>query len=360
MSERGNKLNKLIDRYIGIPLTVPALLFRKLEKRRTNSYSKISILCMGAIGDVLLLSGLINALRSKVPNATIDLYTTKANAQAALLVSGVDNIHSFSLSQIKEMVQCMRSKKYDVLLDSTQWARVGAIISAFSKALVTVGFATAGQYRSLAYDRSVKHRNDQHEWQNFMALGQALLPDLDGRPYINAPTTDIDLPKQPYIVCHMWAAGSHSESRRWGDDKWVELIGKLQGYTVVLSGSGADREPTADFMAKYNLDCVNLAGATSLAQMATLLSHASALVSVNTGTMHMGALLNIPTVGIHGPTNPLRWGPVGDKTMAVSPEGAVMTLNLGFEEVHDSTFSRNVNVEAVLSALSELGVQITA
>jgi len=59
---------------------------------------------------------------------------------------------------------------------------------------------------------------------------------------------------------------------------------------------------------------------------------ARATVSVNTGIMHMAACCDAPVVGLHGPTNPLRWGPLTARAHNHAPQGmGCGYLNLGFE-----------------------------
>ena len=89
-----------------------------------------------------------------------------------------------------------------------------------------------------------------------------------------------------------------------------------------------------------------------------MFSRATAVVSVNTGTMHLAALAGAPTVGLHGPTNPLRWGPVGRHVRALLPhKGPYAYLNLGFEypRPHTSCLD-SLPVEDVVDALHSLSL----
>ena len=52
-------------------------------------------------------------------------------------------------------------------------------------------------------------------------------------------------------------------------------------------------------------------------------------MSVNTGLTRLAGLLGVPTIGLHGPTNPKPWGPIG-KTTAMVPRSAKGYLNLNF------------------------------
>jgi len=318
---------------------------------------------MGAIGDTVLLSGLINGLVQEQPEGSVDFYTTKANSQAALLLPNINTIYSYRLSEIIKMIKDIRSRRYDLLLDSTQWARMGAIISAFSRAGVIVGFKTKGQFRSLPYDIKVIHSDKMHEYENFLSLGKTMYPNLNGQPFLKIPSTSVQFPERPYIVCHMWATGSHESSKQWGAGKWAELANLLisSGYTVVWSGDVADKERTKKFLLEYfpdNKYSVNLAGILSLSQTAAVLAKADALVSVDTGIKHIGALLSVPTVGLHGPSNPLRWGPVGKYSKAVCPVGAKITISLGFEKADESSFSRHVKIVQVIETLAEFGIHV--
>jgi len=77
--------------------------------------------------------------------------------------------------------------------------------------------------------------------------------------------------------------------------------------------------------------------------------------------MHLAAIAGVPTIALNGPTNPLRWGPLGPKTRALLPEkGRSAYLNLGFE-YGDTTeiVLRHLPVVAVREALAEFGIYVS-
>jgi ADP-heptose:LPS heptosyltransferase len=112
---------------------------------------------------------------------------------------------------------------------------------------------------------------------------------------------------------------------------------------------------------------LSLAGKASLLDAAAYLNSAAAVVSVNTGTMHLAALLGSPLVALHGPTNPDRWGPNypgstrHHKTIILGPgmqEGGAY-LNLGFEYSDNPIYLMDqISVEAVISALRKFSINI--
>lgn len=351
MGERGNRLARRLDRLCGIPLANVCGWARRLwyaaGRRNSPHAGRMAVLCFGAIGDLLLLSTLINGLRGQCPDCHITLITSTANAGAVPLLEGVDAHRAFRVADVLGLLRYLRRERFDILFDSTQWARLGALASALSAARCTVGFATPGQYRGGGYDARVPHRANIHEAENFINLGRALWPQMQGAPSLRpprAPDTSVRaaLPFAPeagcHVVLHMWAAGIHKEVKEWPAAHWAALCTRLAdaGHTVLFTGARGDAPATEAFMQTWfpggRENVFSLAGVTDLATLHWILHHARAVVSVNTGVMHLAALAGAPTVGLHGATNPLRWGPVGPRTCALLPhEGAMAYLNLGFE-----------------------------
>ena len=353
MGERGNSFNRLLDRCAGIPLAACSSVLRFGKGTRpVDEPQRVGFICLGAIGDLLLLSALISALRERLPHAHFVLLTSRANASTARLIPGIDQSAAFGVAEVAAIATWLRGQKLDVLIDSTQWARLGTLLCNLSDARTTVGFDTAGQYRAFGYSFAVQHRNDRHEVENFLELGRVLYPDLHGGPKLLLPQSPPDdlpaelcgrlepsgdvgdaLPRRVFL--HMWPSGTNAWLKEWPADCW-DALGRMlsgKGFEVYLTGAPSDA-PRNDAFLRAHPQCpaISLAGRTSLGGLAWLFSRASAVVSVNTGTMHLAAIAGAPTVGLHGPTNPLRWGPVGRHVRSLLPhKGPYAYLNLGFE-----------------------------
>lgn len=364
MSERGNSLLRNLDKFAGIPLTVPAALYRHataFTRKRTWPPRHAALLCPGAIGDLLLLTALLDGLRKQLPGAKIDVILSSANAQAAPLLPGVDASFSFPVKRVDKFVRHLISKRYDVLFDASQWARFGNIVCNLSQAGLTLGFQTAGQFRSLGYDIRVPHRSDLHELDNFLALGKALWPDFTGSPHIVLPKCRGE-GESGLVYCHMWpAGGAGARLKQWPEKMWAGLIGALCGknYQVRLTGAPAEAPRTEAFCREYFPNSKNarsIAGKVPLAELASLFSRSAAVISVNTGIMHLAAISGAPTIGLHGATNPLRWGPVGPRIISLSPRyGRHSYLDLGFEYPKNAENSLpNLPVEDVLAAFEKI------
>ena len=81
---------------------------------------------------------------------------------------------------------------------------------------------------------------------------------------------------------------------------------------MAVTGSGADRELAAQICAQIREPAVNLAGRTSLAELAGVLKAARLAVTTDTGAMHLAAALGTKVAALFGPTAPWRTGPFGE------------------------------------------------
>ncbi|MDR1777644.1 MAG: hypothetical protein LBR31_07450 [Desulfovibrio sp.] len=376
--ERGNLSLRRVDRLLGVPLVQGLGLLRRLRRRPKPVAAFcpecVAVLCLGAIGDTLLATALLNALARAYPDAEIHVCASAGNAAALPLLDPRIAAAAFPIRDIAAFIRHLRGLKADVLVDTTQWARVGALVSLFSGARLTVGFDTPGQCRARAYDLTVPHSADRHETENFLALARALGRDADAVPslYIpDAPPPGLVLERFPRlentVYLHMFASGVSARLKEWPDERWaaVALACCAAGYLVRFTGGLSDAPRAERFLREHiPAELVrggavrSLAGKVSLPELAWLMRRGAGAVSVNTGILHLGALSGIPIVDLHGPTRPARWGGVGANVVhLVAPGEGTAYLNLGFENPPDAvpTLGR-LSAESVLRALRDLGL----
>ena len=80
---------------------------------------------------------------------------------------------------------------------------------------------------------------------------------------------------------------------------------------MAVTGSAADQALTAEIVRQSDAPLLNLAGRTSLPELAAVLRRARLAVTTDTGAMHLAAALGTPVVALFGPTAPWRTGPFG-------------------------------------------------
>lgn len=143
--------------------------------------------------------------------------------------------------------------------------------------------------------------------------------DLVGDAGLPADPDDLDLavpdrppPARGAVVLHPGAAQA---SRRWPAARFAEVARALaaDGHRVVVTGSAAERDVTAEVVARAGLPgTADLAGRCPFPTLAALVAAARLLVCGDTGPAHLATAYRTPSVLLFGPSAPSRWGPARD------------------------------------------------
>jgi len=422
-AERGKALLRRLDRWVGIPLLYLIALFCPKKSRLGAQFQtplsidpstrqadevaikRIGICVFAAVGDALLVAAILADLkqyRNQIQEKngeqiSVTIFSTPANAEIFKLISNFDRLVLIPITSPWHALRTMRESiaqfPVDVLIDTSQWSKIGAILCALSGAKVTLGFNTPGQYRHFAYDVLVPHSRTVHEIDNFRALLRPLnistgaLPELDLTGMVQGNQA---LVSKPFIVLHPWASGTQFAMREWPLNSWLALGKRLvsAGYAIVITGGPEDKQRAAALVQKLNASLpstnlsvitpsnsadslvstsiISVAGSANWLETARLINQAEAVVAVNTGTMHLAAILGRSLVALHGPTNPARWGPLTSGSaipVILGPgtsEGGAY-LHLGSEYPKEPVYLMDqISPDAVIRALkSNFGLQIT-
>ncbi len=110
-------------------------------------------------------------------------------------------------------------------------------------------------------------------------------------------------------------------AKRWPDYHYAALADKVikQHAKVLIFGSAKDCEVGKQIMAKMTLSdhCINLAGQTQLEQVVALIAACKAIVTNDSGLMHIAAALDRPLVALYGPSSPDFTPPLSDKAQVI-------------------------------------------
>jgi heptosyltransferase I len=117
---------------------------------------------------------------------------------------------------------------------------------------------------------------------------------------------------RPLAVLH---PGARWPTKLWPAGHWARLadwLAREHGFQVAVTGSPADRGLVGEIIGQADIQPLNLAGRTTLADLASVLKAARLAVTADTGPMHLAAALGTPVAALFGPTAPWRTGPFGD------------------------------------------------
>jgi ADP-heptose:LPS heptosyltransferase len=363
--QRGSKKNRILDYWLGIPLLQVLAAFRLGRRRLPARIARLGVLCSPALGDTLLFSSVLQDLRAHFgPGVEIVHFCMPSSLAAAELIPGASRRVVIELTRPLATIRKMRAERLDAIFDFTSWQRLTAFYSLMAGARFTAGFSTAGQHRGRGYDLRVEHRDDRHEVENFRAILGALGIASGAMPKVLMPGAAAPAEPAPLagasdlVVFHLWASGQRSWLREWPEDRWIELARRLAcpETLFVITGAPSDAARTApflDLLRAAGLRATGFAGTDGFRSLARMLARARVAVSVNTGVMHLAAILGTPTVSINGPNRNGRWGPVGPRALGVeSPGEGCGYLHLGFNFDGQATdCMERITVDMVVDAV---------
>jgi len=295
---------------------------------------RILIVRLSALGDVVMSSGLIPALRSLWPEARLSWLVEPPAAPLLAHNPRLDELiilprarwkqlwrEGHKLQALREMAQFrreLRARDFDLALDPqgllksglwawlsaakrrvnlrprecSQWLMHESVSCAEPDAPAEIGY----EYRELARYLGAKPKAFKLD----LAVGASPRTQAQ-RALAEAGVSG------PYAVL---APFTTRPQKHWIESRWAELAAGLiaQGLTPVMLGGPADAEAAARIASGHG-QIRNLVGQLKLDESVAAIADAALLIGVDTGLTHMGIALQVPTLTLFGSTAPYLRGP---------------------------------------------------
>jgi len=305
--------------------------------------SAILLLQLGDIGDVVLTTPCIQALRANFPQARLAIMVREKAAELLTDFPGLDEVMPVrkarggifgEITGQFGFVRALRAHDFDLAIDLRTGTR-GAILARLSGAQRRVGFFTDNEawWRNRLFTDLLRYdyTPDLHVKDHLLALLEAFgiparhrVPELMASDSMLAEADrllgGIKRNSGPLVVVQPFSLWQYKE---WSREKYVALIHwlvKKYRATVLITGGGAEYARAEEIIRDCDDACHNLAGKTSLALYAALLSRCRLFVGVDSAGLHIAAAVGTPTVSLFGPSSPVSWAPLGQGHMVVYKE----------------------------------------
>jgi heptosyltransferase-1 len=319
-----------------------------------NRIDRLLIVRLSAMGDVIHTLPAVTALREAFPEAMIGWVIEERWAELLCTLptarSGprspqrplVDKIHTVNLKswrrslhspqtweQIGAALSEMRGTCYQVAVD-LQGAVRSALVARWSGASIVYGAMQPREsIASMVYTRPVI-TDGKHVVEQNMSLAEAVaaqnfsVPTLQF-PYDEKVEKDCDerlaqLGIDDFVILN---PGAGWGAKQWPAERYGSVAGKLAEdgvKSLVNFGPGeqelAEKVTAVSHGAAQTISC-------TLSQLIALTRRAKLFIGGDTGPLHLAAALNVPVVGIYGPTNPARNGPFGTRNIVLRSETSI-------------------------------------
>ena len=313
---------------------------------------KILVIGPSWVGDMMMSQSLYRTLKAAEPDAVIDVM---APAWCRPLLSRMPEVNealamplghgALGLGERRRLGKALRSKGYDrayVLPNSFK----SALVPFFADIKTRTGWRGEMRYGllndlrvldkaawPLMVERYVALAYDKQRFTRASELPHPLLwPKLqvqEEEKRVAAAQFGLTADRPVVGFC---PGAEFGPAKRWPHYHYAALAQQLidEGYQIALFGSAKDKETgeqILDSLQPHSREhCHNLAGETQLEQAVILLAHCCAVISNDSGLMHIAAALDRPLVALYGPSSP-------DFTPPLSDKARVIRLITGYHKV---------------------------
>lgn len=277
-----------------------------------KSFKRILVINTAFIGDVILTSPLINALRKNFPESSIDFLLIPETKNVYERDIRIDKVIVFDKRKIIarvihffSVIKQLRRNRYDLAV-SVQSSLTSSLLMIMGNIKERVGFP-----RQNLLTRSVKHVPGLHMRERILRLMNAFTEEkfsTDTELYI--PESDllhvkniIGEQKSKFIIAI--APGSAKFTKQWLEEYFIELCKLLKDInaTIYLIGGKTDYGLSERIKkGSENKKVFNLCGKVTIIQSAALIKSADILLSNDSAPLHLANAVKTKVLAIFGPT----------------------------------------------------------
>lgn len=307
------------------PMSAPSSRFWQAARR---------ILCvrLDSLGDVLMCTPAIRALRHTLPGSHLTLLTSPSGAAAVPYIPEIDAAISFRAPWMKHeqaagaeaLQECaaqLAAQRFDAAVIFTSYSQSplpAAMLCQLAGIPLRLASCRENPYQLLTHwvPERERERATRHEVQRQLDLVADVgcmtsdtslsfaVPAADAvRASMVLEEAGID-PAAPYLVLH---AGASAASRRYPVRHWLVLIGMLHRqfkHKIILTGDAGDVEALGPLTEGWHSPARSLIGKLGLGELGALIRGSSLLITGNTGPAHIAAAVGTPLVDLYALTNP--------------------------------------------------------
>lgn len=294
---------------------------------------KLLCIRLDSLGDVLLTTPAIAALKQSRPNRQITLLASASGALVAPLVPEIDDVIRYDAPWMKHtegrcgaaaderLLAQLRSVRFDAAVIFTVYSQnplPAALLCYLAEIPLRVAHCRENPYQLLTdwVRETEPEQHVRHEVRRQLDLAATvgaqtaderlrLSVSLLARRHVRGWLNELGLDAaRPWAVVH---PGATAASRRWPPEQFAEAVGRLadeEGWQVVFTGDRGEQALVDQIQRLCGAATHSLAGRLCLDELAALIEAAPLLIANNTGPVHLAAAVGTPVVDIYALTNP--------------------------------------------------------
>lgn len=323
------------------------------------------------LGDVLFSTSLLRALKEKFPSSRV-VYAAPRRCLPILFhhpyvdeaIAYDEKLFVWGVFENIRFLKELRKRKFDTAI-LLHRSKTRAFLTMCAGIPQRVGYSYKGNRPYLTY--AIKPPTDTlHRVLRYFALLEPLgiRPDLL-QPVASVTESEIlewlktlrsrmkdSFASPKYVVLH---AGANWELKRWPTSYFMEVARRLmdRGLWVVLCGTSHEIALATE-IEKCGSRVLSFCGETNLRQLFAMISQAEFIISNDSGPLHIASALNVRSISIFGPTDPLLTGPLSRTRSLVLHQPVGCEVPCYFERCHHRICMEAISPNRVMEAVDTL------
>jgi heptosyltransferase-2 len=277
------------------------------------------------LGDAVMSVPAVRAIKNGRPDVHVTIAAPAKIAPMWKLIPEVDAIIPLPDDSLLSVVRLLRQQMpFDVAILFPNSLRV-ALESWLSGIPRRVGYR--GHWRSWLVNQIVREPRKpgppEHHSLRFLRIARGCGAETEKTSNVQRPTLNVQLSdsnqlstinNQPLKI-GLCPGAEYGPAKRWLPERFAEAVTKISEQISpqwILFGTKNDAAIGRQIATAIGDHCINRIGQTTLDQLIDELRQCRLLLTNDTGTMHLAALLGVPVVAIFGSTEPRLTGPLGN------------------------------------------------
>ncbi len=286
---------------------------------------KILLIQLRRLGDLILTTPAIVALRDRFPQGHISLAVARECEPLLPAIPAIDEAIVMS-GGLRDLLAWhkLRGGSFDCVVDFTRNDRSGflTLMSGARRRIVSDRLKRKSNLRARFYNEFVAcAMKEMHTIDYHLALLQPLgITSAAAEVELRIPRFAQDaataligseIGDKPFAIFH---PGSARAVKFWEPQRWAEVMAFAQtelGLQPILSSGNSpmERAHIAGIRERLDAAVIDFSGRLDLLTLAALIARARLLVTVDSASVHLASATRTPQVVLFGPTNPFHWRP---------------------------------------------------
>ena len=327
---------------------VVGLLLRRDHSIRENNVKCITVAKYYGLGSIIHTMPMLRALKTQYPQARLIFITRRSNQPLIAHIPDIDQglfvddstLISLAVSTLR-LIRNLIKQRVDLFFDLELFSSYGALVSLFSFARNRLGFLCGleADFKTILYTHLMYFNFQMPVRVNYLQLagiaGTAagassdLIPPVVGVSIQSAARKKLEnllsgkrtKKRQKFLVFNVNATDVSLE-RRWMPERFAAVARHFAqgGFHILFVGSSDERpyvQGVVDRLSDLPDRIHNAAGTFTISEVLSVLKDCAALLTTDTGIMNFAYALDVPTVSLWGPDNPLQYHVPKGSTRAI-------------------------------------------